>query len=403
LVLEWDLPRSIVLEKQVINPNYKVAFKMLLEEQIRKSKVINVDWNISRYGRYVPVAVYESVYIDGTRLHRATCHNASHVRDWSMGKGTQITIVRSGDVIPAIKDVVVDNSINPIFPPDSSSGGYDWHWDLQKQKDIYLNDIESNKQVQIARNLHFFQTIGVAKLGEKTIEKLWLDKKKTAESIIKMKKQDLLEIKGIGDKTATTIFTNIHNALKTTSIDRLVSATTTALCKGLGRKLIKVIVRTIPNIFSLDETEIINHLKNNKIKGIGPKRIKTVAECIPFLKTYLYNLDSNDIQENLDNYVKKMTILKIKGYDKKIQYKNFVFSGFMGDPPREFEDYIYDNFGDISSTVTSGTEAVIVANVTTISKKMTDAANLKVLVYTVEEFSDKFGITLKNKDTKIYN
>ena len=112
---------------------------MTLEEQLRKTRAINVDWNITRYGRYFPVAIFESVYIDGVRIHRASAHNAAHVLDWRLGKGTEMVVTRSGDVIPTIKDVTVNEKIQPILPGDK----YKWFWS-DSGKDILLDDIENN-------------------------------------------------------------------------------------------------------------------------------------------------------------------------------------------------------------------------------------------------------------------
>lgn len=158
LVIALDIPQPL---KQLGNPEYAKAFKMTLEEQLRKSKVTNVDWNITRHGRYFPVAIFESVYVDGVRLHRASAHNAAHVLDWHMGKGTKIVVTRSGDVIPTIKDVTVDAKLSPILPGDT----YAWHWS-DSGKDILLDDIEGNPKVQIKRITHFFTTIQTPQLGE---------------------------------------------------------------------------------------------------------------------------------------------------------------------------------------------------------------------------------------------
>ena len=71
------------------------------------------------------MAVYKPVYIDHVRITRATAHNAAHVRDWNMGVGTIIKITRSGDVIPQIKDVIIDKDIEIIYPSDE----YEWYWE----------------------------------------------------------------------------------------------------------------------------------------------------------------------------------------------------------------------------------------------------------------------------------
>lgn len=384
LVLAIDL-NSIDLIKYNIKRSI-VAFKAQLEEQQRKTKVINVDWNISRYGRLVPVAIYESVYIDGVRLHRASCYNAAHIRDWNLGKGTEIVVIRSGDVIPIIKDVKIDNTVEPIFPSNERGS---WKW--KNKVDIELEDIESNRWVQIQRMVYFFTTIGVPKLREKTLENLWDAGHKTIQSITNLKESDFLKIKGIGKIKAKLFFNEIHTTLRTTPIDRYIAASSLEL--GIGRKLIKQLFRVYPTLLNDSTDDIAKNFKKIKVAGFGPKRIQKVIDIIPRFKTFLYSLGKDDIKEALDAEAKRRKELLKKGLDPKIKDKIFVLTGFYGRIDYKLEDYIYDNGGDFSDSVTSTTECVIAANVMDVTSKMTTALSLKIPVYTIPEFSRKYGLT----------
>jgi NAD-dependent DNA ligase len=79
----------------------------------------------------------------------------------------------------------------------------------------------------------------------------------------------------------------------------------------------------------------------------------------------------------------------------KIRGKVFVTTGFYGHMDLDIGDYIYDHMGNFSDTVTSMTEAVIAANLLDVSKKMTEAQNLKVPVLSMEEFLKKYDINIK--------
>jgi len=61
-------------------------------------------------------------------------------------------------------------------------------------------------------------------------------------------------------------------------------------------------------------------------------------------------------------------------------------TSFFGKTNYNLEDYIYDNQGDFSTTVTSNTEAVIVGSISEITNKMEQAWNLGIPVYDMEEF-----------------
>ena len=385
LVLTID--ESRVAEVKLGNPKTSVAFKMKLEEQIRQTKVINVEWRITRYGRLFPVAIYESVYVDGVRLHKASAHNAAHIRDWSMGKGTIIKVSRSGDVIPTIVDVIVDSSIEPIFPPENLG----WHW---KGSDIVLDNPDASKTVQIKRIEHFFVTIGVPRLREKTIEKLWYAGYKDIKAITNAKPSDLIKIKGIGKKTSESHYKNIHETMRTTRLDRYIPASTT-LSLGIGRKLVKQLMRYHPTILE-DSSDVIQRmLKKKEIPGFGTKRIANVAENVPKFRDFLFSLNKEDIEYALKKDKERRDNLKKGGFNQNIRGKTFVLTGFYGNLDLNIEDYIYDNLGNFSDSVTSLTEAVVAANILDFSKKMEAALKLGVPVLSLDEFIKKYNIPKK--------
>lgn len=377
---------GLVITHDIVDGDSK-AFKMTLEEQLRKTRAINIDWNISRYGRYVPVVIYEAVYVDGIRLHRASGHNAQHIVDWHMGKGTHLTIARSGDVIPVIKDVEINTAIQPILPPSLKEGGWNWEWD---NKDIVLTDIENNSEVHIKRILHFVETISIRGLGEGRVRKLYEGGFTTIKSITNASEKDFKTVKGFGKKLSHDVYDRIHNTLKNTRLDRFFVAITT-LKTRIGRNLLKTVTRYYPEIYQSSSQEIMEYLKKNKIPGIGPQRIKMLAESIPKFKDILIELNENDIKEAIKNNEERIKNLNKKGFDPNIENKDFCFTGFLGEIEYKTEDFIDDNRGNIVSTVTSSTTAVICANPANITGKMMKALELKVPVYTLLEFKQKFA------------
>ena len=324
-------------------------------------------------------------------MHRATGHNARHIQDWNMGRGTKIKVIRAGDVIPQIKDVTVDPKTIPIFPEVYDDGGFKWHWD---RADIVLDEIENNRYVQIKRSLHFFQTIGVKGIGPKKIEYLWDIGLISPEKIIKATIGELSIAKTMGAKSSTTFYNNIREAMRQTPPDRFLVASTT-FKSGIGRKLLKQLFMHIPNILYLSTDEIRKELTVNKIKGFGPARIKNISENIPNFMIYLNSFAEEDIKYAVDYYIKQNEEIKTRGYNPLIKDKKFVLTGFMMKTDYELEDYIYSHHGDFASTVTSSVEAVISGNLLDITKKMIEAQELKVPILSIEEFSKRYNVPLK--------
>lgn len=98
----------------IIGYKDEVAYKAQTETAVVEVK--DIIWNHTRTGRYVPTVIYNEVNISGAKCSRATGHNAKYVRENNIGIGTKIEIVRSGEVIPWISDVIEPTECNlPVF------------------------------------------------------------------------------------------------------------------------------------------------------------------------------------------------------------------------------------------------------------------------------------------------
>lgn len=82
----------------------EIAYKFATETA--ESKVVKVEWNLSRLGTMKPVVIIEPVELDGARIQRATGFNAKYVNENKIDTGAVIEIMRSGSVIPDIQRVI---------------------------------------------------------------------------------------------------------------------------------------------------------------------------------------------------------------------------------------------------------------------------------------------------------
>lgn len=82
----------------------EVAYKFIGD--VAEVTVQGVEWNLTRTGMMKPVIIYEPVELSGAVCTRATGFNATFIRDNKIGKGAVLRIVRSGEVIPHILEVI---------------------------------------------------------------------------------------------------------------------------------------------------------------------------------------------------------------------------------------------------------------------------------------------------------
>lgn len=373
----------------------KIAFKMLLEEQTRWTKVISIEWRPTRTGKLFPRINYEAIYVTGRRFTHSSGFNAAHIRDWKLRKGSQILVLVSGDVIPVISDVKVTEG-TPLLPPDVP----EWKW---VGKDAVLVDPDRNPQVLMARVLYFWQALGVRGIAEGTVKKFFDAGYTTIPKIVDLPgPKAVQEVLFPGSKSITTgtkIYTNVHHTLQDVRFDRLIPAT--GIFSGLGRKLIKDVLRYIPKLFIETPADLKAHLDSIKIPGVAVKRKEALIQGVPKVLEFLKGLSSEDFKLALANEKARIEKLLATPKNKLIDGKDFVFTGFMGKTDYRLEDYIYDNGGNISSTVVSTTGAVVSRNLMEISKKMITASEMGVPVLSIPEFIKKFKIPFQVDDESL--
>ncbi len=90
---EWDF---------YISPSK--AFKF--DDEMFKTTIIDIEWNMSGLGKFKPVAILEPTNIDGTIIKRATLNNAQFIIDNKYGKGAKVFIVKACSVMPEIVGVI---------------------------------------------------------------------------------------------------------------------------------------------------------------------------------------------------------------------------------------------------------------------------------------------------------
>ncbi len=86
-------------------PRYAIAYKYPPEQATTVVKEIKV--NVGRTGVLTPLAVFEPVVVAGSRVGKATLHNAEQIQRLDVRVGDTVVIQKAGDVIPEVVQVIV--------------------------------------------------------------------------------------------------------------------------------------------------------------------------------------------------------------------------------------------------------------------------------------------------------
>ena len=94
-------------------PRYGIAFKW--KDETSETILRDIEWSASRTGLLNPVAIFDTVDIEGTSVSRASVHNISYIREKKLGIGDTIKVYKANMIIPQISENL-SSSDNVIIP-----------------------------------------------------------------------------------------------------------------------------------------------------------------------------------------------------------------------------------------------------------------------------------------------
>jgi len=353
-------------------PKYAFAYKMIFDDQIRESMVLKVIWQKSKDGYLKPKVEINPVEIGGTIVKYATAFNAKYIVDNMLGPCSIIKILKSGDIIPYILEVVKGTKA------DMPIEKYKWN---ESHVDIILDNTHDNEVIS-KRIEYFFKTMRIDNIGIGVIKKL-VDN--SYDSIFKIleafkNRKNLYDIEGFGKISIDKIYNNIIEKFNNIDINNLMSASQ-LFGRGIGSRKLKLITdeyNILDNVY--EPKELRNIILN--IKGFDEKTTKKIVEgYYKFLKFYkklkkLYNIS-----------IKKKT----KKITNKFKNQNIVFTGFRN---KELENVINNEGGNVKTSISKNISLVIYKDKNEKSSKLIKAEKLNIPIIQLNDFLIKYNIIL---------
>lgn len=344
---EYDVDGIVVVDNSMPYeieegyPKYAFAFKSILTNEEAEVQVEEVEWNISKDGYIKPKIKIIPIKLSGVTISSLTGFCAKFIYDNKIGPGSILKIIRSGDVIPHIKEVVEWSINNAPQMPDIP---YEWN---KTKVDIIIQNTDNNREMTIKRLVYFFKKIGVKNIDDKTVEKLVDNNIDTVYKIISTDSNKLYQINGLGSTIVTKIKQNIMKKLTEIDMNVLMAA---SQCFGRGISLTKIkkIRNVIPDVLYLkiEKDELINKVAN--IDGFGEKTAEQfvfgIEKFNEFFKeiSEFTNIQSDKLKTNNTNKLFKNEIIVFTGVRRK-----------------DIEEFIKNNGGEVAENITKNTTILI--------------------------------------------
>lgn len=342
------------------HPRHKIAFKF--QGESKTTKIINIEWNISRNGRCTPVAIVSPVELSAAMVNRVTLHHYGIVAAFQLKKNDEIEIIRSGEVIPKFLRVV--KSSNQPFevikqcPSCQSKLIIDEHW----LKCVNKNCPQKNEQ----EILYFIKSVGIEELSEMRLkEMLKMGLVKEISDLFFLSVDDFLKLDKVQDKLANKFFQQIQNSKNI----ELVSLIQSLGIEGLGETKIQKIIDS-----GFDTIDKISNLKIDELQKIDGFAEKSANSIIEGLK------EKQALIEKLINaglVVKSAENNKVSEQLKNIK---FCITGSLSKPREQIASDIKIHSGIIQDNVNKETNFLVTNDTESSSSKFVKAKKLGTVI-----------------------
>lgn len=352
------------------NPKHSVAFKVnsFGEETVVKA----VDYQITKYGRLIPLVRCEPVIINGASVSNVTGNNAKFIVDNRVNVGTRVRIILSGEIIPKMVYIQSDTGIKGALPK------VEYNWDATNTHVMYAGDTMADIDVMTKRIVSFIKTMKIDCLSYGIVKRLIENGYSTLDSILTISPEQLLEIDGFKDTLSSKIVNNIRERLDNpVELVQLMSASL-AFGDGMSAKRLKSVVDTYPDI--LDKEDLtINDIKS--IRGFSDKTALAIVDGLKKFREFLEEHPYFNINTLEPVEIKLVT-------NNPLVNKTIVLTGIRDPTVNTFCETI--SGCKIGSAINSKVDFIVVPNSQYSNKKTQAALELGIVKLSLEEFKSKF-------------
>ena len=152
------------------HPKHSIAYKFYEDEEV--SRLRDVEWSIGKTGQLTPVAIFDSVEIEGTTVNRASLHNVSIFKDLKLGIGDEITVYKANAIIPQIRENLTKSGTLEV-PLVCPVCGYPTEIQKDNDSEVLICTNPCCKTKLIKRLTHFVsrKCMNIDGLSEETLTK----------------------------------------------------------------------------------------------------------------------------------------------------------------------------------------------------------------------------------------
>ncbi len=376
LVLSFnDIAYGIRLGRTAKFPRNSIAFKWA--DELAETTLLEVEWSPSRTGLINPVAIFESVELEGTTVSRASLHNVSILRGLALGLGDRITVYKANMIIPQVAENFTRS--NTLELPDTcpACGEKTTLQDVNGVQSLYcMNTLCSAKQIKGFSHFVSRNAMNMDGVSEATLEKFiacGFLKRLPDLFHLEQYREEIVTMDGFGEKSYNKLIASIEEARRVSMAKFLYSLG----IAGIGLANAKVIVAHFKQDFHAITKASVEELTG--IDGIGD----VLAEGF-----HAFFRDEVRLQVVKDLLAEITFEIEEVSEEQTLEGKTFVVTGSVEQFANRnaLKEYIEKLGGKVTGSVSKNTDYLINNDVTSNSSKNKKARELDIPILSEEDF-----------------
>lgn len=331
------------------SPRWAISYKFKAERVA--TRLQSVSYQVGRTGSITPVANLDAVQLAGTVVKRASLHNSDIIENLDLHLNDSVFVEKGGEIIPKIVGVDVDQREANAQKIEFIENCPECETQLiriEGEANHYCpNSVFCPPQIT-GRIEHFIgrKAMNIDGLGEETIELLYQKNLvKNIADLYKLKKEDLLPLERMGEKSADRILSSIKESLQV-PFEKVLFALG---IRHVGQTVAKKLAKSLTSIQCLKEASLEELVE---IDEIGDKIAKSI---ILFFEDEAQNNLVNELMAHGLQF--ELNEEELANQTNKLEGLSIVISGSFSLHSRdELKAMIEQNGGKNTSSISKKTD-----------------------------------------------
>ena len=419
--IEWEID-GVVIKLDLISkreslgmtahhPRWALAWKFPPEEA--HTVLMDVDWQVGRTGTITPVARVAPVTVSGVTIENVTLHNPGEVDRLQIAIGDKVKIVRRGDVIPKIVEVI-GKAAKTDIEGRTHSDGSKFDEELPDYSQIiiptlcprcdtnliqdgaFIRCTNMNCPSRLERTiLYWARSLEMDGIGEKLAQQLCSEGLvKSLPDLYNLEISDISNLERMGLKSATNVIKELESS-KRISLSMFLSALG---IPGIGPELATSVANQVTSIDNL------LYLVNQRNENIGGNN-SAVTQLIEIdgIGVKVANQILDGLTIRMDTVKKLQTHLDIYSESKPLSNgslsgNTFCITGTLTRSRKEIALLIKSNGGKVVGSVSKNLNYLLAGE--SAGSKLENAISLGVQVISESQLNEMLEIEMPDANVE---